>query len=126
MKDTAPALAMPPSAWMQIILLSAIWGGSFLFGRIAAQEVPALGIAFARVSIAAALLWAFFLVSRREIPVLTRELVIALLVMGLVNNAIPFSGLKSYTVTPSLVAAQWLLGKKVSINNPFCSSSVKE
>jgi drug/metabolite transporter (DMT)-like permease len=91
MKDTAPALAMPPSAWMQIILLSAIWGGSFLFGRIAAQEVPALGIAFARVSIAAALLWAFFLVSRREIPVLTRELVIALLVMGLVNNAIPFS-----------------------------------
>jgi drug/metabolite transporter (DMT)-like permease len=91
MKDTPPALAMPPSAWMQIILLSAIWGGSFLFGRIAAQEVPALAIAFARVSIAAALLWAFVLVSRREIPILTRELVIALLVMGLVNNAIPFS-----------------------------------
>jgi drug/metabolite transporter (DMT)-like permease len=84
-------LAMPPSAWMQIILLSAIWGGSFLFGRIAAQEVPALAIAFARVLIAAMILWGFFLVSRRPIPELTRELVTALLVMGLLNNAIPFS-----------------------------------
>lgn len=91
MKDTAPALAMPPSAWMQIILLSAIWGGSFLFGRIAAQEVPALAIAFARVLTAASVLWVFLLVSRRRLPVIDRHLIVGLLVMGLVNNAIPFT-----------------------------------
>jgi drug/metabolite transporter (DMT)-like permease len=82
---------MPPSAWVQILLLSAIWGGSFLFGRIAAQEVPALAIAFARVLLAAMVLWTFLLVSRRRLPAITRELVVALLVMGLLNNAIPFT-----------------------------------
>jgi drug/metabolite transporter (DMT)-like permease len=90
-KTKNPASGMPASAWMQIIILSAVWGGSFLFGRIAAQEVPALAIALARVLIAATVLWAFLLLSRRPLPVIDRQLVVALLVMGLVNNAIPFS-----------------------------------
>jgi drug/metabolite transporter (DMT)-like permease len=82
---------MTPATWISLVLLAAIWGGSFLFGRIAAQELPALVISLARVALAAAALWTFCLVSRRPIPPLSRELMAGLAVMGLLNNAIPFS-----------------------------------
>ena len=82
---------MTPATWISLALLAAIWGGSFLFGRIAAQEMPTLVIALARVALAAAALWAFCLASRRPIPPLSMGLVAGLAVMGLLNNAIPFS-----------------------------------
>jgi len=41
------------------------------------------------------------------------------------NNALPFSGSNAYVTMLSLLAAQCDLGKKVSINNPCCCSSLK-
>lgn len=75
--------------WAELALLSAIWGGSFVFGRVAMAYLPPLTTALARVTLAAAALWLFVLLTRRATaPV--RPFMLALLAMGLINNAIPF------------------------------------
>jgi drug/metabolite transporter (DMT)-like permease len=76
--------------WLELIALSILWGGSFLFGRIAAGELPAFAIAFGRVAIAAIVLWVFVFVSGRNFRQLA-PITIPLLALGLFNNAIPFS-----------------------------------
>ena len=81
---------MSAALWLQLVILSVLWGGSFLLGRIATTEIPALTLAFARVVLAAAALWLFFLGSRRTLPPLS-GLLPPLLLLGLLNNAIPFS-----------------------------------
>ena len=43
-------------SWILLLVLSLIWGGSFLFIAIAVKELPALLIVLARVGIAAAIL----------------------------------------------------------------------
>ncbi len=52
---SAPARAptMNVATWAALVLLSLIWGGSFLFGRIAVQEITPLTLVFARVGLAA-------------------------------------------------------------------------
>jgi drug/metabolite transporter (DMT)-like permease len=72
-----------------LLLLSLLWGGSFLFVGVAVRELPPLVIVAARVTIAAVLLWGFgpFLglrpaeLGRRAGP---------LLLLGLINNVVPF------------------------------------
>lgn len=81
---------MTPALWLQLFALSALWGGSFLFGRIAMAHLPAMSTAFARVLLAAAALWLFALATRRN-PATLLPAAGALLVVGLFNNAIPFS-----------------------------------
>ncbi len=76
--------------WALLVLLSIIWGSSFLFGRILMLEWPPFAVAFLRVSIAAAGLWCFLLVSRRYILAIAK-LAPQLLIMGILNNVIPFS-----------------------------------
>ena len=49
---------MTPYEWGLLLLLSLLWGGSFFFVGVAVKELPPLTIVAARVSIAAALLWA--------------------------------------------------------------------
>ncbi|TJV21650.1 MAG: EamA family transporter, partial [Mesorhizobium sp.] len=39
--------------WAQLLLLGAIWGGSFFFARIAVAEIPPLVLVLFRVAIAA-------------------------------------------------------------------------
>jgi drug/metabolite transporter (DMT)-like permease len=88
---TSPTpLRMGPFEWGLLILLSIIWGGSFLFGRIAVQEVPPLTVAWLRVLLAAIVLAGVIAVLRYRWPAsLTAWL--PFLVMGLLNNVIPFS-----------------------------------
>ena len=76
--------------WALLVLLSLIWGSSFLFGRILMLEWPPFTVVFLRVAIAAAALWLFLLVSRRSITALL-SLAPQLLIMGILNNVIPFS-----------------------------------
>ena len=73
-----------------MLALAAIWGGSFFFAEIALREVPPLTITLYRVALALPLLFA--VVRLRRIP-LPRDPRIwaAYLVMGGLNNAIPFS-----------------------------------
>lgn len=77
-------------AWAELLLLSAIWGASFLSIRIALNEVPFVTTVAHRVFWATLLLWAYVIIRGLEVP---RSLRVwgAFLVMGLLNNVIPFS-----------------------------------
>lgn len=76
--------------WALLVALSLLWGGSFLFVGIAVAEVPPFTIVLVRVALAAAALWVFLAVTGRAGPK-GRAQWSACLVMGVLNNAIPFS-----------------------------------
>jgi drug/metabolite transporter (DMT)-like permease len=81
---------MSGSDWLLLILLSIVWGGSFFFAKIAVAELPPLTIVLARVTIAAAALHLLVIATGQRMPAdvsLWRDF----LLMGLLNNAIPFS-----------------------------------
>lgn len=77
-------------AWAELLLLAGIWGGSFLSIRVALDEIGFLTSVAHRVGWAALVLWGVVLLSRLPVP---RALRVwgAFLVMGLLNNVIPFS-----------------------------------
>jgi drug/metabolite transporter (DMT)-like permease len=76
--------------WGQLTLLALIWGGSFLAIRTALDELPVLGSVTHRVLWAALILWGVVLVRRLPVPRDMRTWG-AFLVMGCLNNVIPFS-----------------------------------
>jgi drug/metabolite transporter (DMT)-like permease len=86
--STRPTLSA--TDWLLLVTLSILWGGSFLFAKIAVAELPPLTVALGRVAIAATAL-----------VLLARLMGIALpsglrawwpfAVMGLLNNVVPFS-----------------------------------
>ena len=76
--------------WLMIMLLALIWGGSFLFGRILMLEWPPFTVVFLRVFLAAITLWIFLAFTGRRFPS-NGKLIFAILVMGIINNVIPFS-----------------------------------
>lgn len=76
--------------WALVIVLSVIWGGSFLFVGIAVSALPTFTIVLLRVTIAAAALHLLLLVRRIPMPGGTASWR-AFFVMGLLNNVIPFS-----------------------------------
>lgn len=80
---------LPARAWIELGLLSLIWGGSFLSIRIALDEIGPLTSVLHRVGWAALVLWCFVLIRRFTIPTDLR-IWGAFLVMGLLNNVIPF------------------------------------
>lgn len=77
-------------SWAQLGLLSLIWGGSFLSIRLALDEVPVLTAVAHRVVWAAVVLWGIVALRRLPLPRDPR-LWGAFVVMGVLNNAIPFS-----------------------------------
>lgn len=82
--------AMTPLEWGLLILLSVLWGGSFFFVGVAGAEIPPLTLVALRVGIAAAILWAALPLLRVAPPRGARAWG-AIAVMGLLNNAIPFT-----------------------------------
>lgn len=72
-----------------MILLAFIWGGSFLSNRAAVEHVPVLTIVAFRVGGAALALWAYILATRLPLP--PRRSLGAFLVVGVLNNVMPFS-----------------------------------
>ena len=77
-------------SWLDLILLSLIWGGSFLAFRVALDEIGVFTTVAHRVFWAALILWAFVLLRGYSV---TRGpgIWMAALVMGALNNAVPFS-----------------------------------
>lgn len=76
--------------WLLLVLLSVLWGGSFFFAKIAVSEIPPLTVALCRVALAALTLYALARLLKIEVPrdgLFWRDVFI----MGLLNNAIPFS-----------------------------------
>ena len=76
--------------WLMLIALSVLWGGSFFFVGIAVKELAPFTIVFIRLSLAALTLWIVILVVRIPIPK-TIGAWRALMIMGILNNVIPFS-----------------------------------
>ncbi len=88
----ASAVNRPMGAkdWSQLVLLSILWGGSFLFIGVAVKEIPPLVIVTVRVMLAAAALWVVLWLMRVAPPRGIRQWR-ALLGMALLNNAVPFT-----------------------------------
>ena len=76
--------------WVMLITLATVWGGSFLFNAILVTELPVLTIVAIRVTVAALALWGFMYATGRKIPT-SLHIWGALLILGVLNNAIPFS-----------------------------------
>lgn len=79
---------MRPRDTVDLLLLAAIWGSSFLFMRLTAPVFGPVALAFVRVA-GAALVLLPLLVWRGEAPALRRQWR-GLLVLGLTNSALPF------------------------------------
>jgi drug/metabolite transporter (DMT)-like permease len=80
---------MKTKSVLQILLLSAVWGVSFLMIRIAGNTFPPLWVALLRCSLGAALLWTVLGIGGSQLP--PRRLLPWLLAVALLNNAIPFT-----------------------------------
>ena len=82
--------AMGAREWAMLLTLSILWGGSFFFVEVIISELPPLTIVLLRVSLAAAALWLFALAVGLRPPSNIGAWK-AFLVMGLLNNVIPFT-----------------------------------
>ena len=76
--------------WIYLLILSILWGGSFLFVELAVPSLPVLSIVWLRVAGGALVLGLWLAATRGAFPNGAQAWA-ALLVMGLLNNALPFS-----------------------------------
>jgi len=76
--------------WAKLLLLGGIWGGSFFFARIAVAEIDPLVLVLFRVAIAAAALHVYLLARGLSFR-LVLPFAGSFLILGLVNNVLPFS-----------------------------------
>ena len=113
---------MKAADWGELVVLAALWGGSFLFMRIAVPEFGAIPTMALRVGIGAVLLWPLMALRHGHTPLLAQSF--QLLLCGLLNSALPFVlfGFAMHTLTAgysalinataplwgAVVAAVWL------------------
>jgi len=86
----SPLRAMRLTEWFLLLALSLLWGGSYLFMKIAVGSLPTFTIVFGRVSIACLVLGTVLVVSGTGLP-RGRTVWLAFLGMGALNNVIPMS-----------------------------------
>ena len=102
-------IARPANApWLgPYLLLSAIWGTSFLFIKIADRQLSPLQVVLARMALGAAVVLAVLLARRERLPSGTRTWG-HLALLALISNALPFS-LIAYgeTQISSVLAGLW-------------------
>jgi drug/metabolite transporter (DMT)-like permease len=83
-------MRMSVRSWCLLGVLSLLWGGAFFFAAIAVRDVPPLTVVLCRVSIAALCLFVLMRTQGEQLP-RSRSIYLAFLLMGLLNNVIPFS-----------------------------------
>ncbi len=81
---------MSSADWLRLLLLAALWAGSFFFVQVAVPHLPPLVIVWLRVALAALVLAGVLRVLDQPLPRGGRVWR-ALAVMGLLNNVIPFT-----------------------------------
>lgn len=88
---TAPVLARPAVRdWttpLELVLLGAIWGASFLFMRVAASDFGAIPLVEVRLALGSLVLLPFLWRARAQFP---RALWPKLALIGAINSAVPF------------------------------------
>jgi drug/metabolite transporter (DMT)-like permease len=72
-----------------MLLLSAIWGASFILIKLSGDVFPPAWVALLRLCFGAAVLWAALLWTKRPLP--PRRMLLPLIAIATLNNAIPFS-----------------------------------
>lgn len=77
--------------WLSILALGLIWGGTFMVVSIALQGYGPLTVACARTTLGAVALLALMRVLKRPLPTFTPTIAKYLIVMGLLNTAVPFA-----------------------------------
>ena len=87
MTKQRPALTVVD--WALLILLSIVWGRSFFFVEVALDGVPPFTLVMLRVGLAAGALHIYLVVSGNSLSV-DPMVWFLFLVMGLLNNAVPF------------------------------------
>lgn len=83
-------MTMGVAEWALLAALALLWSGSFFFAKIALAELPPITLVLARVGLAAATLLAVIAVWRIPVPWSWR-LAGQFLVMGALNNVVPFA-----------------------------------
>lgn len=86
----SPAPRLSPLAWTLLAALALVWGTSFLSNRAALAEAGVLSVVTLRVGLGAAALWVWIALRRIPVPREPR-LIGRFLIMGMINNVIPFS-----------------------------------
>ena len=76
--------------WSLIVILSILWGGSFFFVGVAVKEMPPLTIVLCRVALASIILLVIVYLKGDKMPA-SPGLWGAFIIMGALNNLIPFS-----------------------------------
>ena len=89
MTDIVINRRMDQRQWLALVLLSMLWGGSFLFAGIQVKWLPPFTIAFVRVGLAAVILNALIRTIGKRMPA-DAAAWRAFFAMGVLNNAIPF------------------------------------
>ena len=76
--------------WLMFWSLGAIWGSSFLLIKIAVEELGPLPLVSVRIGLAALIMGAYLWWSGRKFPRTRRE-ILALVYIGVMNTAVPFT-----------------------------------
>jgi len=88
--STSTHKVMSPLEWSLLLVLSILWGGSFFFSKVALTELPPFTVVLGRVLLAAIALNIIVVTSGNRMP-RTGRVWGPFLIMGALNNLIPFS-----------------------------------
>lgn len=78
------------SEWGMLLALALIWGCSFFFISVAVRDLPPFSVVVLRVGFAAIAMNLVMAISGLRLPP-DRHVVIALVILGFLNNTLPFS-----------------------------------
>ena len=81
--------AMTGAEWTMLLTLSALWGSSFFFFKVLVAQLPPFTVVLGRVGLAAIILNLFLVVHRD--PMTAKLPWGQFIIMGILNNVIPFS-----------------------------------
>ena len=82
--------SMSSNQWGLLIILSLFWGGSFFFIEIALRDFQPFTLVFLRISIAALILVGIIYLRGERLPG-SPKIWMGYLLLGLLNNALPFT-----------------------------------
>ena len=91
-RDNAPVIrtVMNRGDWLILGILAVIWGGAFFFIGVAVRHVPPLTYVWLRLTLAAAAMWFYLHVKGHKLG-LPRQVWGSILLLALLNNALPFT-----------------------------------
>ena len=73
---------------LEMLLLSAVWGASFILIKLSGADLPPVWVAVGRLTFGSLFLWTVLKMGGHKLP--PRRLLGALVVVGVLNNALPF------------------------------------